>query len=744
MNNVILGLFSLGGGEIILILVILMFMAAGAIAVVLITLWLVARQNKSPRAVPPIQPTTPVPAPARACPRCGAPLPTGAPEGLCPRCVLGVGLATHTEAPGEFGPQGTHVLQPPPGPAEIARHFPQLEIIECLGRGGMGAVYKARQSKLNRLVALKILAPEKGADPKFAERFLREAQALARLSHPNIVTVHDFGEADGLYYLLMEYVDGLTLRQLLQRRKMAPEEALKIVPKICEALQFAHEQGIVHRDIKPENVLLDKQGRVKIADFGIAKLVGAEAPRFALTEEQSVIGTPNYMAPEQVEKPQLVDHRADIYSLGVVFYEMLTGELPLGNFQPPSKKVQVDVRLDDVVLHALEKEPERRYQHASEVKTDLETIATGGGAPAAAGRAASPVIIKRWRDYWLWDWAYLRLFLILTTLPSLTLPVILMRSLGLHVLWFYVAGLVSVGFTIMYAVVGYRIRRLKAALPRSAGEVAECLMFRRPSQSPGVAVLHEDRLELIPIAGSPITVVLEDIVAVSEVQWFDGKRLWVKKGFVMELANGQRVGVAVAEVFARRWRSRLSRGSLPELEPDSGATRSTPQTGTAAATAARPPRFSRLAIWGAVWAPLFLVAAVPALMVVQVFVAPGSPPHGMIRWQVLLSLTLLPLGLTAPFGTTILGWIAAAQIRHSAGRLYGLGLAVFDGLLFPLLLLGVLIVWVAVGLNLKIGVGIILALPVLGLVAWLIWRKVKQSIASEPPGAATATAPFPS
>ncbi len=159
-------------------------------------------------------------------------------------------------------------------------------MLECLGRGGMGAVYKARQPKLNRLVALKILAPEKGADPKFAERFLREAQALARLSHPNIVAVHDFGEADGLYYLLMEYVDGVTLRQLLQGQKIAPEQALSIVPKICEALQFAHEQGIVHRDIKPENVLLDKQGRVKIADFGIAKLVGAEAPRLSLTEEQ--------------------------------------------------------------------------------------------------------------------------------------------------------------------------------------------------------------------------------------------------------------------------------------------------------------------------------------------------------------------------------------------------------------------------------------------------------------------------
>ena len=141
----------------------------------------------------------------------------------------------------------------------------------------MGAVYKARQPLLNRFVALKILAPEKEKDPQFAERFMREAQALARLNHPSIVTVYDFGETQGLYYLLMEFVDGMSLRQLLQSRKLAPEEALAIVPPICEALQYAHEQGIVHRDIKPENILLDKQGRVKIADFGIAKLLGQPA-----------------------------------------------------------------------------------------------------------------------------------------------------------------------------------------------------------------------------------------------------------------------------------------------------------------------------------------------------------------------------------------------------------------------------------------------------------------------------------
>jgi serine/threonine protein kinase len=285
----------------------------------------------------------------KKCPHCGKPVPPTALGGICPECMLKAGLASQTE-----GSPGTRVLQPPPSPAEIASLFPQLEILECLGRGGMGVVYKARQPRLNRFVALKILARDREQNGQFAERFTREAQALARLSHPNIVAVHDFGEAGGHCYLVMEFVDGVSLRQLLLAGKMPPEQALTIVPKICEALQYAHEQGIVHRDIKPENVLLDKKGRVKIADFGLAKILGQEKD-FRLTGARDVMGTPHYMAPEQIEKPQTVDHRADIYSLGVVFYEMLTGELPLGKFQPPSNKVQIDVRLDEVVLHALAK-----------------------------------------------------------------------------------------------------------------------------------------------------------------------------------------------------------------------------------------------------------------------------------------------------------------------------------------------------------------------------------------------------
>ena len=319
----------------------------------------------------------------RSCPECGAELPANAPEGLCPRCLMK--SARHetkqtgeadselaSDVPTSATPPGRFV---PPKPQELAGQFPQLEILELLGQGGMGAVYRARQKQLDRPVALKILPPEVGQEAAFAERFTREARSLARLNHPYIVTVYDFGHtADGLYFFIMEFVEGTDLRHVIHNAELSPKEALAIVPQICEALQFAHDEGIVHRDIKPENILLDKKGRVKIADFGLAKILDSPASVYTLTQAGQRMGTPHYMAPEQIEHPDQVDHRADIFSLGVVFYEMLTNELPIGRFAPPSQKVQVDVRLDEVVLRTLEKEPDRRYQYASEVRADVETI----------------------------------------------------------------------------------------------------------------------------------------------------------------------------------------------------------------------------------------------------------------------------------------------------------------------------------------------------------------------------------
>lgn len=327
---------------------------------------------------------------ADRCPRCGAPRAGSSPGTPCPACLMQLGLAGAGPELGEFASGATEagaatrefragaaeVEQPVPTPEQIAPHFPELEVLNLLGQGGMGAVYKARQRALDRLVALKIIRPQSARDPGFAARFAREARALARLSHPHIVAIHDFGQRDGLYFLIMEYVDGINLRQMMQEGQLLPEQALSIVPRLCETLQYAHDEGVIHRDIKPENILLDRRGRVKIADFGLAKLAGDKQGDGTLTGCRQVIGTPSYMAPEQMRGSTQVDHRADIYSLGVVLYEMLTGELPIGRFERPSQRVPVDGRLDDVVLRTLERDPERRYQHAVDVKTDIESIAS--------------------------------------------------------------------------------------------------------------------------------------------------------------------------------------------------------------------------------------------------------------------------------------------------------------------------------------------------------------------------------
>ncbi len=277
---------------------------------------------------------------------------------------------------GEISVSGQRRAAALPSTEELAQPpvIPGYEILGELGRGGMGMVYRARQCKLDRLVALKILPPETSRDSNFAERFTREARALAKLNNPNIVTVYDFGQMEGLSYFVMEYVDGVNLRQLQKSGTLSPQETLKIMSQICEALQYAHDEGIVHRDIKPENILRDRRGRVKIADFGIAKLLARTTKDYTLTGPWQVLGTFHYMAPEQIENPLSLDHRADIYSLGVMFYEMLTGGLPIGRFALPSQKVKMDERIDEVVLKALEKEPERRYQQVSELKAAIDDL----------------------------------------------------------------------------------------------------------------------------------------------------------------------------------------------------------------------------------------------------------------------------------------------------------------------------------------------------------------------------------
>ncbi len=329
------------------------------------------------------------------CKQCGRTLPADAVGGACPACLLGLARPANPNAAlGETRDReanGSPVWFPTA--AELNERFPQFQIESLIGQGGMGAVYKAHQPSLVRPVAIKIMSPRIADDPTFAERFSREARAMARLNHQNIVNVYDFGNVAGLYYLVMEYVEGVNLRLAMKAGQLDSAQALAIVPQVCEALQFAHDSGIVHRDIKPENILIDRRGRVKIADFGLAKLVAEEnSQQWTLTGSRQVLGTLSYMAPEQIERPASVDHRADIYSLGVVLYELLTGELPLGRFQLPGEKHAGHAALDEVVARTLEKAPERRFQQASEFRTAIEAARQSSGfrpiGPAREGQSA--------------------------------------------------------------------------------------------------------------------------------------------------------------------------------------------------------------------------------------------------------------------------------------------------------------------------------------------------------------------
>lgn len=304
----------------------------------------------------------------RICPTCGAVL--GGRQGECPLCLFqlaaDVGTVERACTPAFTTPDQDR----------LAALMPDFEILELIGRGGMGAVFKVRQPRLSRLAALKVLPPERAADPSFVERFFREAQALAQLSHSNIVNVYDMGQCGSYLYILMEFVNGRSLREHISDRTLEPTDALRIVTDLCDAVQYAHEQGIVHRDIKPENVLITAGNQVKLLDFGLVKLAcDSEFNRFTLTEINLRMGTPSYMAPEQACGSVTLDHRVDIYALGVLLYELLTGELPVLDYTPPSKRVPVDSRIDRVVHHAIRESPSERFQSAADFSREVEHIA---------------------------------------------------------------------------------------------------------------------------------------------------------------------------------------------------------------------------------------------------------------------------------------------------------------------------------------------------------------------------------
>jgi serine/threonine protein kinase len=281
----------------------------------------------------------------------------------------------------------------PPLPEELQELLPQYEIHTLVGRGGMGAVYKGIQLSLDRAVAIKLLPPAiEQQDTAFAERFKNEARLMGRMNHPAIVSVYDFGRtADGQLYFVMEYVDGTDVQRMIARDgKLPPEHALAITAHLCDALGYAHKQGIVHRDIKPSNVLIDMEGRVKVADFGLAKLADKTLSS-GITQTGMAMGTPDYVAPETLTFGSDVDGRADIYAVGVMLYQMLTGDIPRGMFRMPSQKFQsIDPRFDAIVRRALEHDREERYQSSHELRLDLDVILTTPRAAPVQESSAPP------------------------------------------------------------------------------------------------------------------------------------------------------------------------------------------------------------------------------------------------------------------------------------------------------------------------------------------------------------------
>jgi len=298
----------------------------------------------------------------------------------------------------------------------IGRTISHYEIVDKLGEGGMGVVYKARDSHLDRFVALKVLPPEKVADPGRKRRFVQEAKAASALNHPNIVTVHDIDQADGVDFIAMEFVEGKTLDEAIGRKGLKLNEALKYAIQIADALARAHSAGIVHRDVKPGNVMVTGDGRAKVLDFGLAKLTEtAVRPEdetktaLASTEVGAIVGTPSYMSPEQAEGKK-VDARSDIFSFGLMLYEMLTGRrafrcdtpamtlAAILHVEPPPLEPTIPRDLVKVVMRCLRKDPTRRFQNMGDVKVELEELREESESGALVGGAT----VETKRHWWPW------------------------------------------------------------------------------------------------------------------------------------------------------------------------------------------------------------------------------------------------------------------------------------------------------------------------------------------------------
>ena len=286
--------------------------------------------------------------------------------------------------------------------SRVQAALPRYTLGEPLGRGGSSVVFTATEERLGREVALKVFVALPGSEPAARERFAREARAMAGLAHSNVVVIHDFGQSDDLDWIAMERIEGVTLRQVLQDGPLDPDEFEGMALPLLDCIEFAHSRGVIHRDIKPENILIDLSGHLKVCDFGIAKW--ADSNTRWLTNSGVALGTPRYIAPEQSEAPETIDERADIFALGVVLYEMLTGEVPAGHFEPPSECGWASRELDSVVLRAMSRQRANRQDSVAQLRTELMAVlftATHSPRPSLASPSTqdSLWIDSKWRTF---------------------------------------------------------------------------------------------------------------------------------------------------------------------------------------------------------------------------------------------------------------------------------------------------------------------------------------------------------
>ena len=316
----------------------------------------------------------------RFCRKCGAAIPPNSPQQSCGACLLETGLDSDEAVAGADDPGSANI-----SPSRMLMDFGDYELLEQIGRGGQGVVFRAHQKSLNRTVALKVISLGQWASEAHVKRFRREAEAAARLEHPCIVPIYEVGERDGSCYFSMKFVEGGQLDEVIRREPMPPRRAAELIAKVARTVHYAHEHGILHRDIKPGNILLDKNGEPHLTEFGLARLVESES---TVTRTLEVLGTPSYMAPEQaVGNKAHLTSATDVYGLGAVLYQLLTGQPPFAGGttyetikllleteprQPRFLNPKIDRDLSTICLKCLEKDPARRYPSALALAEDLE------------------------------------------------------------------------------------------------------------------------------------------------------------------------------------------------------------------------------------------------------------------------------------------------------------------------------------------------------------------------------------